>query len=112
MAKEIWTSAEVIEIFEVDESFLSDLEAEEIVCPVLQGDPPRKAFPSIEMEKLRLAKILVEEMGVNLEGVDVILRMRQCMVEMREQFDAILEDLARQMEKALRDRRRKDIGQF
>jgi len=39
----------------------------------------------------------VEELGVNLPGVDIILRMRRDMFSMRRQFDAILEDLARKI---------------
>ena len=47
-----------------------------------------------DLENIRLAKILIEEMGVNLAGVEVILRLRQNMIEMRRQFDAILEDIS------------------
>jgi MerR family transcriptional regulator, heat shock protein HspR len=100
MEKKTWTFVEVIEIFGVDEDFLTHLEAEEIIHPVLMGEPPCKCFSLLEVEKLRVARILVEEMGVNLEGVEVILQMRQNMLEMRKQFDAILEDLAKRMEEA------------
>jgi MerR family transcriptional regulator/heat shock protein HspR len=98
MTKEFWTIREVVEHFEIDERFLAELEAEEIVCPVCQEEPPTRHFPLNELEKLRLAKLLVDEMGVNLPGVEIILRMRKSMIQMRSQFDAILEDLARQME--------------
>ena len=94
MTKELWTITEVIEIFQIDERFLAELEEEEIVCPICREDPPAKIFSSSELEKLRLAKMLIEDMDVNLPGVDIILRMRQSMIEMRKQFDAILEDLA------------------
>ncbi|MEJ2586128.1 MAG: chaperone modulator CbpM [Deltaproteobacteria bacterium] len=97
MGKEFWTVNEVIERFEVEETFLRDLEDEEIVCPTCTDDPGSKRFSAGELEKLRLAKLLVEEMEVNLSGVDIILRMRQHMLEMRRQFDAILEDLAAQL---------------
>jgi len=63
-----------------------------------------KLFSKEEMEKLRFAKVLIEEMGVNLAGVEVILRMRQNMFEMRRQFDTILEDLARQLQVTFKDR--------
>lgn len=105
MAREFWTIKEVIEFFEVDERFLTELEEEELVCPTCKGGDPDKIFPSEELEKLRLVKILVEDMGVNLPGVDIILRMRQTMYEMRKQFDDILEDLAEQMRKSLDERR-------
>ncbi|MFP3910719.1 MAG: chaperone modulator CbpM [Desulfobacteraceae bacterium] len=97
MGKEFWTVREVMDIFQVEEGFLMDLEAEEIVRPTRKGGPDTPHFSATEMEKLRLAKILVEEMEVNLSGVDVILRMRQHMIQMRRQFDAILEDLAAQL---------------
>jgi hypothetical protein len=44
---------------------------------------------------------------VNLPGVEIILRMRQNMFEMRRQFDEILEDLARQLKQDLNGTRRR-----
>jgi MerR family transcriptional regulator/heat shock protein HspR len=98
MKKEFWTITEVVEIFQIDEGFLTELEEEEIICPTCREDSPAKLFSSSELEKLRLAKMLIEEMDVNLPGVDIILRMRQSMIEMRRQFDAILEDLAQHLQ--------------
>ncbi len=103
MAKEFWTKTEVVEFFQIEERFLVDLEKEDIICPVCQEEPLEKLFPPADMERLRLAKILVEEMGVNLAGVEVILRMRQNMIEMRTQFDAILEDLAQRLPEAFQE---------
>ena len=101
MAKEFWTVKEVLEFFEVDERFLSDLEEEDLICPHCRAQSPAEVFTPEEVEKLRLAKILVDDMGVNLPGVEVILRMRQMMFDMRKQFDDILEDLAAQVQKRL-----------
>jgi MerR family transcriptional regulator/heat shock protein HspR len=97
MDKEFWTVAEVVDLFEVEEHFLEDLEEEEVLFPICRDEPSSKVFTASELEKLRLAKILVEEMGVNLPGVEIILRMRQTMFDMRKQFDDILEDLALQL---------------
>jgi MerR family transcriptional regulator/heat shock protein HspR len=99
--KEFWTVTEVVEFFQVDEAFLKELEEEEVLCPVQRADPRKKLFSSPELEKLRLAKILYEDLGVNLAGVDIILRMRQNMIDMRWQFDEIMEDLARRLRKTL-----------
>ena len=44
MDKEFWTVTEVMEIFEVDEGFLSDLEEEELLCPVCRAGSPAKVF--------------------------------------------------------------------
>ena len=102
MDKEFWTTAEVVEIFDVEERFLEELEKEDILCPVCRGELSSKVFSSSEMEKIRLAKILVEEMEVNVAGVEIILRMRQTMFEMRKQFDDILDDLARQLRERMK----------
>jgi MerR family transcriptional regulator, heat shock protein HspR len=98
MSKRFWTINEVVEIFQVDERFIDELEEEDIICPLCEENPPAKLFSSADLEKLRLAKMLIEEMDVNLPGVDIILRMRQSMFEMRRQFDSILEDLARHIQ--------------
>ncbi len=92
----------MVEFFQVNEGFLNDLEKEDIVCPSPREGLSDKAFSTAEMEKIRLAKILIDEMAVNLAGVEVILQMRKSMIAMRKQFDAILEDLAQEMEKNLK----------
>ena len=102
MEKQFWTVTEVMEIFEVDEAFLSDLEEEEVLCPVCREESPSKVFREEELEKLKLVKALVEDMGVNLPGVEVILRMRQMMFDMRRQFDEILDDLALEFQSRLK----------
>jgi len=102
MAEGSWTINEVLEIFQINSSFLNALEGEEIVCSTCREGHPTRVFSAGELEKVRVAKILVEEMDVNLSGVEVILRMRQNMIDMRTQFDAILEDLARQMQEVLK----------
>jgi MerR family transcriptional regulator/heat shock protein HspR len=101
MAKEFWTITEVVERFQITEGFLSELEEEEIVCSVCRENDSNKVFTSEDLERLRLAKILVEEMGVNLAGVEVILGMRQRMIEMRRQFDDIFQDLAGHIQEKL-----------
>jgi len=64
-----------------------DLEEEEILCPTCLENTANKLFAESELEKLRLAKLLMEDMGVNLAGVDIILRMRRDLFALRNQFD-------------------------
>ena len=99
MGKEFWTYAEIIQIFQVRESFISELVEENIVCPTCRENSSAQLFSAHELEKLRLAKILVEEMEVNLPGVEVLLQMRQNMMDMRKQFDDILEEMSRHLKK-------------
>jgi MerR family transcriptional regulator/heat shock protein HspR len=97
-SKEFWTLREVMEFFQLEENFLAELEEEEIVCPTCREDSPMKLFSATELEKIRLIKILVDDMEVNLPGVEIILHMRQRMFEMRRQFDAIMEEVARHIQ--------------
>ncbi|MFZ0451438.1 MAG: chaperone modulator CbpM [Desulfatiglandaceae bacterium] len=101
MTRKFWTITEVVEHFQITERFLCELEEEDIVCSVCRENSSTKLFAPEDLERLRLAKILVEEMDVNLAGVEVILRMRQSMIEMRRQFDDIFQDLAGHIQEKL-----------
>jgi MerR family transcriptional regulator, heat shock protein HspR len=101
MEKKYWTTTEIIETFQVSEELLIELEMEEILCPECAANGSSKQFSSDELEKLRLARMLIEDMDVNLPGVEIILRMRDDMIHMRRQFDEILEDIAKEVKKML-----------
>ena len=94
MTKKYWKITEIVERYRIDRRFLDDLEEEEIICPFCRESSSEKLLSEDELEKLRFARILHEEMDVNLPGIEVILHMRKNMLDMRKQFDDILEDLA------------------
>ena len=98
MTKEFWKITEVVEQFQINMSFLDDLEEEEIICPSCREGSEEKLLSSGDLEKLRLARLLFEDMEVNIPGIEVILQMRQNMLDMRKQFDDILEDLANRLQ--------------
>jgi MerR family transcriptional regulator, heat shock protein HspR len=102
MSKKYWTITEITRIFQVDEHFISQLENEQIICSAYTDKSSGRLFSDDELEKLRLAKILIQEMDVNLPGVDIILNMRQSMFDMRKQFDDILKDMAGQMQSLMK----------
>ncbi|MFO7964137.1 MAG: chaperone modulator CbpM [Desulfobacterales bacterium] len=99
MDKDCWTVHEIMNIFQVEEKFIAELEEYEIVCPTRAGNAKSRVFSMQEMEKFRIAKLLIEEMEVNMPGVEIILRMRQNIIAMRKQFDDILDEVRRQFEK-------------
>jgi MerR family transcriptional regulator, heat shock protein HspR len=102
MSKKYWTITEITRVFQVDEHFISQLESEQIICSTYNDKSSDKLFTDDELEKLRLAKILIQEMDVNLPGVEIILHMRQSMFDMRKQFDDILKDMAGQMQSLMK----------
>jgi MerR family transcriptional regulator, heat shock protein HspR len=105
MEKKYWSVIEIMEDLQVSEELLVTLEREEIICPELNECGSPKQFSFDELEKLRLARMLIEDMDVNIPGVEIILRMRQDMIHMRRQFDEILEDIAEEIKKTLEIRR-------
>jgi MerR family transcriptional regulator, heat shock protein HspR len=102
MSKKYWTITEITRVFQVDEHFISQLENEQIICSTYTDKASDRLFSDDELEKLRLAKILIQEMDVNLPGVDIIIHMRQSMFDMRKQFDDILKDMAGQMQSLMK----------
>lgn len=103
MEKEFWTVKEIVELFKIDEEMISTLERDEIIS--LRAESGKGRILSVsEVDKLRVAKTLMEDMDVNLPGVEVILRMRQNMFDMRRQFDDILRELADELRDALKAR--------
>ena len=85
-----FTRCELIHILQVSEEFLRSLEDEDIVRFTEAG-----CCSELDMERARLAFWLVNEVGVNLPGVDMVLHMRETMIEMEDQFCAVLREIAR-----------------
>ncbi len=94
MTKRLWTQREVIKILHIEQKLLEKLEEEDVICPAKKEENGERLYSATQIEHLRIVRILMEEMNVNIPGIDIILRMRQELLDMRNQFDKILEDLA------------------
>ena len=79
---------EVIKVCKVDKDFIQQLERESVIRPVLQRR--RKLYPPDQVDRIRIANLLIQEMGVNLEGAEVVLNMREQMIAMQRQFTEVL----------------------
>lgn len=97
MARRYLRITEVIEICGVDEKFVGDLERERIVEPVIRRN--LKFYAPEQVDRVRVARLLIEEMGVNMEGAEVALHMREQMIAMQRQFNELLRLLGRQLKK-------------
>ncbi|MDD5092955.1 MAG: helix-turn-helix transcriptional regulator [Dehalococcoidia bacterium] len=67
-------------------------EREGIIQPSRSRGNQRLYSPG-DIEKLRHIKTLVDDLGVNLAGVEVILRLTQEMAEMEQKMQAILAEV-------------------
>jgi MerR family transcriptional regulator/heat shock protein HspR len=103
MAQNYYYRGQIIEIFEVDESFLDALEAEDLVQPVREESTQEKVFPLDQVERIRIINNLVNDLEVNFAGVEVIMEMRENLIRMQRQFDQILERLVKELKTRLPD---------
>jgi MerR family transcriptional regulator, heat shock protein HspR len=92
---------QVMEIFQCDENFLETLEEEDLVCSVEVESLEERVFPLDQVERIRIIRNLIQELEVNLPGVEVILTMRDNMILMQDQFQKILATLVEELKTRL-----------
>ena len=97
MTRKYLRVSEVIEICNVPREFIDTLERERIIEPVIRRK--LKVYSLEQVERVRVAHLLIQEMGVNLEGAEVALHMREQMIAMQRQFNELLHLLGHQLKK-------------
>jgi MerR family transcriptional regulator/heat shock protein HspR len=97
MARQYLRIKEVIRICRVDGKFIECLERERIIEPIVRRK--LKLYPPEQVDRVRVARLLIEEMGVNLEGAEVVLHMREQMIAMQRQFNELLRLLAHELKR-------------
>jgi MerR family transcriptional regulator, heat shock protein HspR len=97
MTRKYLRVSEVIEMCNVPEEFIDTLEREHIIEPIMRRK--LKVYSPDQVERVRVAYLLVQEMGVNLEGAEVALHMREQMIAMQRQFNELLRLLGQQLKK-------------
>ena len=61
----------------------------------------RRIYSETDIERLRLIRRLVEDLGVNLAGVDVILRLNGRIDDLLTEIEGLKEDLQRERDRHL-----------
>lgn len=97
MTRKYLRITEVIKICNVPQEFIDTLEREHIIEPVIRRR--LKVYSPDQVERVRVAHLLIQEMGVNLEGAEVALHMREQMIAMQRQFNELLRILGQQLKK-------------
>lgn len=92
MARKYLRISEVVEICGVDEAFVKRLERESVVRAIVSQN--RKLYSLDQVDRVRVARLLIEEMGVNLEGAEVVLHMREQMITMQRQVKELVSRLS------------------
>jgi MerR family transcriptional regulator/heat shock protein HspR len=97
MTRKYLRVSEVIKICKVPGEFIETLEREHIIEPIMRRK--LKVYSLDQVDRVRVAHLLIEEMGVNLEGAEVALHMREQMIAMQRQFNELLHLLGQQLKK-------------
>ena len=97
MTRKYLRVSEVIKICKVPEEFIDTLERERIIEPIMRRK--LKVYSPDQVERVRVAHLLIQEMGVNLEGAEVALNMREQMIAMQRQVDELLRLMRQQLKK-------------
>ncbi len=85
----------------LDEGTLRELSEEGLVQIRQPTAGDDEVVSANDAERLRVIATLMNEMDVNLAGVEVILHMRDEALSMRRQFDEVVETLVKEMKKRL-----------
>jgi MerR family transcriptional regulator/heat shock protein HspR len=88
----------VAEMFEVHPQTLRLYEREGLIKPQ-RTERNTRMFCDDDVERLKSILNLTQEMGVNLAGVELILRMREQMDHMRDSMEHLLVKLQAKIEK-------------
>lgn len=94
MDKKYFRLAEVIEICEVSEKFVLALERENLISSVRRNRV--KFYPVDQLDRIRVAHVLVKQLGVNLQGVEVALHLRQQVIDTRREIAYLLSRIRNQ----------------
>ena len=97
MARKYFHLTEVTRICNVNRRFVMRLEREKVISPIRRRR--EKLYPLDQVDRVRVAHLLIDEMGVNLEGAEVALHMREQMIAMQRQFGDVLRLLNEQLKK-------------
>ncbi len=87
-----YSRIEIVELLEIQSSFLEDLEREAII----EADAPAAEageFSEKMLERARVAYNLVNDLDVNLAGAAIIVRMREDMSGLTHRIEELLNHL-------------------
>lgn len=91
--KKYFRVADIVAVCDVSAEFIHALEEESLIKSVRRRR--LKCYPLEQVDRIRVAQILVREMGVNLAGVEVALHMREQIISMRRELAVILQRFGR-----------------
>ncbi|MGC8852624.1 MAG: heat shock protein transcriptional repressor HspR [Hydrogenobacter sp.] len=97
--KRYYTIGVVAQMYSIHPQTLRLYEKEGLLKPSRTKGKTRH-YTDEDLQRLEFILTLTRELGVNLAGVDVILRMKEQMEEMERQIEKLIEFIQRELSKA------------
>jgi DNA-binding transcriptional MerR regulator len=85
---------EVLAVCGVKKEFVLRLEKEDLIFPITQSR--QKLYPLDQVDRVRVAHVLLTELGVNIEGIEVALHMREQLISIRRRLHKVVRVLAQE----------------
>ncbi len=108
VTKKYYTIGIVSQIIKIHPHTLREYEKEGLINPK-RSEGKIRLYTDEDIEDIRFIRTLTRELGVNLAGVDIILRMRKQMEEMRENIDKIVQLIKQKTEKEYKEKNSQTI---
>ncbi len=89
--EEKYTLKQVSELVGLSPRVISYLEKEGFISPEIRAG--KKYYSEKDLEIIRLVKLLKYDLGVNMAGIEIIINMRERMLEMLREREEFIEAL-------------------
>jgi MerR family transcriptional regulator/heat shock protein HspR len=107
-AKKYYTIGIIARMIKIHPHTLREYEREGLISPK-RSEGKIRLYTDEDIENIRFIRTLTRELGVNLAGVDIILRMRKQMKEMEENIDKITQLIKQKTEKEYKEKNSQTI---
>lgn len=83
----------VAKILDIHPQTLRQYERENLICPT-RSDGRIRLYSQRDIDKIKMILRLTRELGVNLSGVDIIIRLKEQMETMENEIASLRHELA------------------
>ncbi|MDH3972726.1 MAG: MerR family transcriptional regulator [Deltaproteobacteria bacterium] len=101
MKRKGYIISQAVEMTGTDEVTLLSYEREGLIEPLIEEG--ERFYTDEHIEKVMMIKRLTDDLGVNMAGVEVILNMREQMLNMQSEFEKIIDEMKLGILKELND---------
>ncbi|MCD6130017.1 MAG: MerR family transcriptional regulator [Deltaproteobacteria bacterium] len=103
VTKKYYTIGIVSQIIKIHPHTLREYEREGLISP-RRSEGKIRLYTDKDIEDIRFIRTLTRELGVNLAGVDIILRMRKQVEKMEENIDRIMQLIKEKIDREYKEK--------